>query len=1292
MQPSPSYRTNRGLFSDRFEGRLPDTTLWSDVNDDELGRSYDEVRSIWGREREGAPTDGMSELAESLVRPVLETLGLSVVRGESEPPPDRPQRRPTYAVRESTATVDTAAEDDGTGSSFESAVAGVDVRRWGRSLESIGERGDERGFENPARRMVTSLGRLPVRWGILTDGKRWRLYADDAGGRLDTYYEIDLERLLETGDLDDFKYFYCVFRHAIVRSDSGSDPVFERAIDATDGSRELSVEHRERLHEATPAVARAVLEHRGSGESDPRSEPIETDELSAVYDQAVRWLCRLVADGIDWNESQQRSSVHLGDADNSSPGRAGSDGRFTDQLDVDVRRFTGVASIDSRHLGSVYETLLEYRLAVTEQPCVLGDDDCIVYEADGGSEAGDTGENDGEEIEGSDGGVRIEAGTVYLTRDASDRKATGSYYTPDHVVEYVVERTLSPLLEEIGSDLDGTVDSDAAYLDAFVERLLALRILDPAMGCGYFLASAADYLVGELVTLRERVAARSGVGAVDTDRTVDWIRRRIVANCLYGVDLDPTAVEIARLVLRGRTDDDRTSSRALERHLTVGNALVGADLGTFDDLEIEPAATSSSDANAEGATDGRESIEIGEETLRRRLEAVANVRTAQAFDLDAGDDAVDQLLAALTDDEAWRSLVETSWFADAQRLAASERYVHWPLAFPDVFAGSDLATEIDALTPGNEASNGASGFDAVVANPPWVTTAGRGSISAAIDSRLRSYLEAEFETTERQFDLYVAFYERAVRQAGDGRVGFVVPDSILAREGAEPIREYLLENAPPSWIVRIGTAFESAETGAVVLVSGDDTEDVACADASDAEELRSITYEEIPRTVFERQPANRFLLGLDETTRTVLSRVAGHPPLETSVEIGRGEEISKRAPFLRDDPTANARPIAPGSAILEYGIDESELRYVDPDDIEKADRWYRSPKLVFRQTSDSLVGTLDTDGLVTVKSAYTIHLTDDVQQPRETYAHLLGVLTSPLLEYYHYYRHAAYRSVFPQINQSTFEAFPIAMDDGPDSKLVDAVERRLESTAERIEIDSAIETYLGRYDDGPSLGDRRSCRAVAGNGMGERSVGADCGGVGAGDGTSAATMLTATTEELPTLRIGSAHVDRTERGVVVSVTLRYKPGRGTTDGDSVAKCDVDTDRWGYTETEPVPALELAGIDDGMATLVETFVPYAVDTGSGFAGFRETATKTISPLERLEALGVPRLEDVADELAEYRAARERTRELDERIAALDSTIHERVCTLYGVPAEERSIVARGFGPDTGGASDTSERLE
>ena len=134
--------------------------------------------------------------------------------------------------------------------------------------------------------------------------------------------------------------------------------------------------------------------------------------------------------------------------------------------------------------------------------------------------------------------------------------------------------------------------------------------------------------------------------------------------------------------------------------------------------------------------------------------------------------------------------------------------------------------------------------------------------------------------------------------------------------------------------------------------------------------------------------------------------------------------------------------------------------------------------------------------------------------------------------------------------------------------------------------------------------------------------------------------------------------------VTVSLVPYVKPREGVRD-------DYETNSHGYATLDPVPAMRFVGVADAQATLIEAFVPYAVREGE--VGYRDSATKTISLLDRLESLTLPALDDVRDGVDRYTDAVERAAELDERIERTDALIDELVYELYGLTDEEIAIV-------------------
>jgi len=164
----------------------------------------------------------------------------------------------------------------------------------------------------------------------------------------------------------------------------------------------------------------------------------------------------------------------------------------------------------------------------------------------------------------------------------SKRKRDGVYYTPEPVVNYLVEQTLGPWFADAkascGDPLPDGGTPTAVAAAAYVERLKTMRIVDPACGSGAFLISAFRRLLTERIAAERDVdKARGGaVGAVDEAPLIADILR----NNIYGVDINPASVEIAKLALWLHTARAAAPLSSLEHTIRIGNSLVGEDFWT----------------------------------------------------------------------------------------------------------------------------------------------------------------------------------------------------------------------------------------------------------------------------------------------------------------------------------------------------------------------------------------------------------------------------------------------------------------------------------------------------------------------------------------------------------------------------------------------------------------------------------------------------------------------------------------------------------------------------------------
>ena len=241
-----------------------------------------------------------------------------------------------------------------------------------------------------------------------------------------------------------------------------------------------------------------------------------------------------------------------------------------------------------RHLGSLYEGLLEYNLFVVEdEPRVVRVSKkkarYLPYSQAGKVRASET---------------VLPVGAVYVSETEGERKATGSYYTPEDVVDYIVRSTVGEKLAELKAefyaaqaierqlaDLADTPPDvpahrqiqaalDEQFLHFVCQRVLDLKILDPAMGSGHFLVNATHAVADFVVEVLNETAWENG--EIDTD-VATW-KRQVAERCIFGVDLNELAVELAKLCLWMTTAAKGKPLTFLDHHLRWGNSLLGASL------------------------------------------------------------------------------------------------------------------------------------------------------------------------------------------------------------------------------------------------------------------------------------------------------------------------------------------------------------------------------------------------------------------------------------------------------------------------------------------------------------------------------------------------------------------------------------------------------------------------------------------------------------------------------------------------------------------------------------------
>jgi hypothetical protein len=691
-------------------------------------------------------------------------------------------------------------------------LAVVESKRWGRPFDRASGRGEVLA---PSTQMLRYLRRIDdlthgrLRWGILTNGVRWRLYWAGARSVSEEFVEIDLGRVLALGEANadlfasdaDREHWLRVFavmfgRASFVRGDDGrsfhqralaaaafyeervadslSGLVFERvfpnlaaaiataAPDAPlDDVREAALVLLYRLLFLLYAEDRALLPVNNNSYDDYAMRPLREE------------VARRITDGDAFSTSAARIWAHIADLSRIIDGGDTSVGippyngglfsldaaagllervRITDAVmapaldalsherSADRARYINYRDLSVQQLGSIYERLLEFEI------------------------------------------VRDE-GALVVRPNLFARKNSGSYYTPEELVRLILNKTLEPLigerLETFGSALAKINPEDAEDYRRRILRdadpaaaILGLRVCDPAMGSGHFLVSLVDTLADEVLDAMAEAAtlaaeleyvspladeierirdtilrnARDNGWAIDEAQLDDRhiVRRMVLKRCVFGVDKNPMAVELAKVALWLHTFTVGAPLSFIDHHLHAGDSLFG--------LWVRDAIDKASSQGGELLwNDALRNAQRSAEAMKT-IEALTDVEIAEAHRSAAMYEDVELMTGELDGfvsfmhaldwlnlNRAGKSLVRlwldgqfgdpipiargrkapeggrarpddveafTGIWERARTLIEEERFLNWQVAFPGVW--------------NNWASKGREGgFDALVGNPPW---------------------------------------------------------------------------------------------------------------------------------------------------------------------------------------------------------------------------------------------------------------------------------------------------------------------------------------------------------------------------------------------------------------------------------------------------------------------------------------------------------------------------------------------------------------------------------------------
>jgi len=691
-------------------------------------------------------------------------------------------------------------------------LAVVESKRWTRPLDRASGRDEATA---PSTQMLRYLRRIDdltigrLRWGILTNGTKWRLYWAGARSVSEEFLEIDLGRVLAIDGGDDLfasdadrdhwlRVFAVMFsRDAFIKDGADDRSFHERARAAAAFYEERVAASLSKLvfEQVFPSLATAIASAAPQAPlQDVREASFvllyrllfllyaEDRDLLPVSDKryddyALRPLRIEVGKRVSEGDALSSSASHIwghiadlsriidrGDVSVGIPpyngGLFAGDGasllesvRIADSVMVPAldalsyerstgeRRYINYRDLSVQQLGSIYERLLEFEI------------------------------------------VRDNSGTLAVRPNLFARKNTGSYYTPDELVGLILDETLEPLVTERLDAFRAALGKlNAKDAEDYQRRelrdadpanaILSLRVCDPAMGSGHFLVSLVDTLadhvldaMAEAASLAADLAYTSPLADKIEDiratilknaRAANWtideaqlddrhiIRRMVLKRCVYGVDKNPMAVELAKVALWLHTFTVGAPLSFIDHHLRAGDSLFGLWVRDAIDkasvlggelLWNEALRNAQRSAEAMKTIEALTDVEIAEAHRSAAMYQDVELMTGELDGFVSFMHALDWLNPSPSNRGLIRLWLDGRFgdpipiargkkrpeggkarsdeveafiaiWEQARALIDEESFLNWQISFPGVWD--------------NWASKGREGgFDAVVGNPPW---------------------------------------------------------------------------------------------------------------------------------------------------------------------------------------------------------------------------------------------------------------------------------------------------------------------------------------------------------------------------------------------------------------------------------------------------------------------------------------------------------------------------------------------------------------------------------------------
>jgi type I restriction-modification system DNA methylase subunit len=1107
--------TNKPLFSQHYlDYRIQELPEWQL----DIKAEFAALKNLYLSKKPILATLNEAQTEDIFIQPALEILGFKYIPQVISRSQGRAER-PDYALFINESERDTAYSFQNDETAFYSRVLVIaEAKYWQRSLSKVSANDQRDIFKNtnPSFQISSYLSGTNVDWGILTNGREWRLYYRQASSTATEFYPIDLVELLETENIEQFKYFWLFFRSAAFAKDSYNKNFLERVREgsttyATQVGNELKTLVFDQIF---PDLARGFIVDAMRRGKTVEPKQIYAATLSFLYkllfllyaearnllpitsayrDYSLIKITQEIAASLDKQRTLSQTSTkiyqsllglfqivdrgdkalevpryngglfhfdfhELGDREDYPENYFLSEHQISDailfpaldklarfeKLPIDYS-FLGV-----RQLGSIYEGLLEYRLIIEDE----------------------------------------KTGKVHLENDKGERKATGSYYTPDYIVKYIVSHTLKPILEErkqrfadlmtqinqlhekmidgrLGVQSRNGLQKDLQRLERQAQNtLLDIKICDPAMGSGHFLVEAVDYFTDQLINIlneypehnpilemlgktRNSILENLQQQGINIDINLDdnqLLQRVVMKRCIYGVDLNPMAVELAKVSLWLHFFTIGAPLSFLDHHLRCGNSLIGTTareaeanmmkeesgqlslltgpfVGLLRAAEIMRGVSTLSDATfAEVETSERLFKEFDQ--AAKPFKRLLDIYVSQFFGVKQAKNFLERFgINAINANPENMNAADIAVYEEARKLFEEKRFFHWDLEFPEVFIDLESASWKEN-----------SGFHAVIGNPPY------------------GLVESLTWLSNLYNDCFVYFWSFGLNNTcKDGYISFIIPAAMLTGINYMTLRSNMINFSCIKEIIVLpyDTFLDAYIDTCIIILQVDNTQKDYDVDTKkmgkkdNIEILDNSNYDKINIQTWKDDPNLKFILSMELIKIQRIKKDSNFINLGSLTRIERGVQLYDLKKHTKDQiqndflrinklPEFNSQdnyyPELLGKELSRYRLEPEKRSYIRHcDDLaSKRDKvLFTTPRIVLRRLLSrrgELMSCYCTETLITTDSILNI-LVLDVNISAKFIAALIN--SKFLCWFYTNSSAISVKDDFPQVTYEELKSLPI---------------------------------------------------------------------------------------------------------------------------------------------------------------------------------------------------------------------------------------------------------------------------